>query len=64
MEKIMNENGTIRLVPTNADNWLYNGSSFGKVVDCPLQKEICWSEVAESFKEETERKEQEENLPN
>lgn len=63
MEKIMNENGTIRLVPTNADNWLYNGSSFGKVVDCPLQKEMCWSEVTESFKVEEERK-QEENLPN
>ena len=59
----MNENGTIRLVPTNADNWLYNGSSFGKVVDCPLQKEMCWSEVTESFKVEEERK-QEENLPN
>ena len=63
MEKTMNDNGTIRLVPTDAENWLYNGNTFGKVVDCPQQNEKYWSEVTDSFKKEEEFK-QEENLPN
>lgn len=62
MEKTINENGTIRLMPSTVDNWLHNGrGSFGKVVDCPADKADIWQEVTDAFKEEWEElKKQEE----
>ena len=57
MEKTINDNGTIRLVPSDIENWLYDGlGSFGKVVDCPASATAKWQEVTDAFKVEWEEK--------
>ena len=53
MEKIDKGNGTVRLTPSLESNWLYNDeSSFGKVVDCPVNKVYIWREVSSEFKDQ------------
>ena len=53
MKKIINNNGTIRLVPSNENDWLYDAvDSFGKVVDCPEFTIDKWQEVTNAFKAE------------
>lgn len=56
MEKIDKGNGTVRLIPSLESNWLYNDeSSFGKVVDCPVNKVYIWREVSSEFKDQWDK---------